>query len=404
MPRQPPIKKQEALQLSDEWNEDLENMEVFVLENKKFTKLPDNEFGHFYSGDCYVFLCRYWVPMEVDSSETNDDDEEILDETESVVYFWQGRDASNMGWLTFTFSLQKKFESLFGEKLEVIRMHQQQENLKFLSHFKQKFIIHKGKRDLRNNGPERFIGDDVELYQLRSNCDPTTLRCIQINIKNVVLYASYCYILKTMPTESELGHVFIWAGDDCDSDIVSLAEEIAKNMFDEKSFEYTIVKQNKEPELFRTHINPLIIDTDCSFIEYSRLFRCSNDKGYFTISEKCTDFCQDDLVDDDIMILDNGQQVFIWLGIRCSEVEVKLAHKSAKVYLQNMQSKQPDRPRTLMLTMKGKETRKFTKCFHAWTNFKQLKDPRIALDRQILPIIYEHTNFYKKSKLKNEQE
>jgi hypothetical protein len=36
-----------------------------------------------------------------------------------VVYFWQGRDSSNMGWLTFTFSLQKKFESLFGEKLEV---------------------------------------------------------------------------------------------------------------------------------------------------------------------------------------------------------------------------------------------------------------------------------------------
>lgn len=36
-----------------------------------------------------------------------------------VVYFWQGREASNMGWLTFTFSLQKKFESLFPGKLEV---------------------------------------------------------------------------------------------------------------------------------------------------------------------------------------------------------------------------------------------------------------------------------------------
>jgi hypothetical protein len=26
-----------------------------------------------------------------------------------------------MGWLTFTFSLQKKFESLFGSKLEVFK-------------------------------------------------------------------------------------------------------------------------------------------------------------------------------------------------------------------------------------------------------------------------------------------
>lgn len=27
------------------------------------------------------------------------------------------------------------------------------------------------------------------------------------------------------------------------------------------------------------------------------------------MSEKCSDFCQDDLADDDIMLLDNGQEV-----------------------------------------------------------------------------------------------
>lgn len=103
-------------------------------------------------------------------------------------------------------------------------------------------------------------------------------------------------------------------------------------------------------------------DTDAEFMKYTRLFRCSNEKGYFTVSEKCSDFCQvcsnphilrflhfitsylwqwilnsyvslfqDDLADDDIMILDNGEQVFLWLGARCSEVEIKLAYKSAQV-------------------------------------------------------------------------
>lgn len=66
-------------------------------------------------------------------------------------------------------------------------------------------------------------------------------------------------------------------------------------------------------------------------MQYSRLFRCSNEKGYFTVAEKCSDFCQDDLADDDIMLLDNGEQVFLWLGSRCSEVEIKLAYKSAHV-------------------------------------------------------------------------
>jgi hypothetical protein len=44
-------------------------------------------------------------------------------------------------------------------------------------------------------------------------------------------------------------------------------------------------------------------------------------------------FQQDDLADDDIMILDNGEQVFLWLGAKCSEVEIKLAYKSAQVLL-----------------------------------------------------------------------
>lgn len=94
-------------------------MEAFVLENKKFVRLPEEEMGHFYSADCYVFLCRYWIPAAEVETEAKNEEEDPQDDFQCVVYFWQGRDASDMGWLTFTFSLQKKFESLFGSKLEV---------------------------------------------------------------------------------------------------------------------------------------------------------------------------------------------------------------------------------------------------------------------------------------------
>lgn len=80
--------------------------------------------------------CRYWVPVEYEddeegkgkgkktggSGEGGEEEEEEKQPEEDfqcVVYFWQGRQASNMGWLTFTFSLQKKFESLFPGKLKV---------------------------------------------------------------------------------------------------------------------------------------------------------------------------------------------------------------------------------------------------------------------------------------------
>lgn len=89
--------------------------------------------------------------------------------------------------------------------------------------------------------------------------------------------------------------------------------------------------------------------------------RCSNEKGYFSISEKCSDFCQDDLADDDIMLLDNGKevsaywknvdlskllskdpvevhhgsfcvlQVYMWVGTQTSQVEIKLSLKACQV-------------------------------------------------------------------------
>ena len=102
----------------------------------------------------------------------------------------------------------------------------------------------------------------------------------------------------------------------------------------------------------------------------SFLCRCSNEKGYFTVSEKCSDFCQDDLAHDDIMILDSGEHVFLWMGPGCSEVEIKLSYKSAQVYIQNLRAKQPDKPRKLFLTIMGKESKRFTRCFHAWSHMK----------------------------------
>ncbi len=72
----------------------------------------------------YLCVFRYWVPVEYEDDqekekERNDEDKQPEEDFQCVVYFWQGREASNMGWLTFTFSLQKKFESLFPGKLEV---------------------------------------------------------------------------------------------------------------------------------------------------------------------------------------------------------------------------------------------------------------------------------------------
>lgn len=88
--------------------------------------------------------------------------------------------------------------------------------------------------------------------------------------------------------------------------------------------------------------------------------------GYFTITEKCADFCQEDLPDDDVMLLDSGAHVFVWVGRRASDVELKLALRSAQLYVQYCRLAQADLPRTLKVIRRGHESPLFTRCFHAW--------------------------------------
>jgi hypothetical protein len=65
-------------------------MEAFVLEGKKFVKLPEEEKGIFHAADSYVYLCRYWVPAEEsEDREGGNDDEPEEDYQCVVVYFWQ---------------------------------------------------------------------------------------------------------------------------------------------------------------------------------------------------------------------------------------------------------------------------------------------------------------------------
>ena len=101
-----------------------------------------------------------------------------------------------MGWLTFTFSLQKKFEALFGEKLEVLKMQQQQENLKFMAHFQNGLVIKKGSRRAQKLEPNWT--SSPEFYQIRSNGSPLCRRCIQVKCDGSLLNSSFCFILKVL--------------------------------------------------------------------------------------------------------------------------------------------------------------------------------------------------------------
>ena len=110
-------------------------------------------------------------------------------------------------------------------------------------------------------------------------------------------------------------------------------------------------------------------DTEAEYMKHTRLFRCSNDQGYFAITEKLADFCQDDLSNDDVMILDTGSEIFLWFGPNSAEMEKKLALKSAQVYRKHLQDERNSQPRKIKLAKRKQEPHEFRRCFHGWVSW-----------------------------------
>lgn len=384
-----PVSDEEAFYMMDEMNDFLESMECFVFENKRFVRLPEEEFGQFYSQDSYLFVCKYWkieevnLPVDSNANEASNNNEETegdlgveQGEIECKLYFWQGRDANNAGWLTFTFSLKKKFKDI-----EIIKLNQQQESPQFLSHFKRKFIIHKGKRKTMQQEKQNASKKETKMFHLRRNPHSAICtRCIQLDRARAdYLCSEFCFIV-VVPFDNADGNmaaakgiVYVWIGNKSNPEEARLAEEIAQFMYND-SHSIQVLSEGEEPETFFWHSleGKRPYDTSADYMNYMRLFRCSNDRGYFAITEKCIDFCQDDLCDDDAMILDTGENVYLWVGRTSTDIEIKLAFKSSQVYIQHLKNKQPKRPRKLLITKKGIEPPQFRKCFHAWSQYKDI--------------------------------
>lgn len=115
----------------------------------------------------------------------NEKEEENV-RTKTVVYFWQGREASDLSWLTFEFSVRKDMQARLSHNpqddgrplnVEFKRLHQQQEDTMFLAHFQRQLIIHNGHYKDRNLKSRTEV---VQMYYLRANGNLISTRCIEV--------------------------------------------------------------------------------------------------------------------------------------------------------------------------------------------------------------------------------
>ncbi|RXN14826.1 villin [Labeo rohita] len=111
-----------------------------------------------------------------------------------------------------------------------------------------------------------------------------------------------------------------------------------------------------------------------------RLFECSNQTGRFLMTE-VADFTQDDLDEDDVMLLDTWEEIFLWIGNSANQYETQESYSSAVDYLKTHPAGRD--PGTPITTVKqGYEPPTFTGWFNAWDAHKWSNLNNINLNKK----------------------
>jgi len=99
----------------------------------------------------------------------------------------------------------------------------------------------------------------------------------------ILAFLFFSYIVKVplqQGDDDDSRLVYVWLGSKAGSDDLELIEEIAEEQFNSPWVSCQYIKEGEEPDLFWVALGGRKpYDTNADFMQYTRLFRCSNEKG-----------------------------------------------------------------------------------------------------------------------------
>lgn len=321
-------------------------LQIWRVENFDKVPVPKEMYGQFYSGDSYVMLYTY------------------LKNTKEcyIIYYWQGL-KSTTDEKGASALLATRLDDEYGGAPVQVRVVQNKEPEHFLRLFKGKMIVHEGGKasGFKNVGAvDSYDTDGTRLFQVRGTNEFNT-RAIQVAEVATSLNSNDTFVLET-PKKT-----YCWFGKGASGDEREIAKLVARTLSNGRETEN--VMEGTEPKDFWDAIGGKKEYASSARLASAesrpaRLFQCSNNKGYFYV-EEIFDFDQTDLVEDDVMLLDTYDNVFVWLGNGCNDVEKKEALTTAIEYVKTDPSgRDPDTP--ILVVKQGFEPPNFTCHFGAW--------------------------------------
>ncbi|XP_072269049.1 scinderin-like [Pyxicephalus adspersus] len=313
-------------------------VEIWRVESTGRVPVEPETYGQFYGGDCYIIL--------------------YSGAKGTVIYTWQGNKA-NKDEITMSAFLTVQLDRSMKAGATHTRVAQGKEPPHLLAIFKDKpLIVYK---DGSSRKGSQAPLPAVRLFQVRKNLGSIT-RINEVEADASSLNANDAFVLKLQSNS-----VIMWIGKGANEEEIKGAEYLVKVL----KCKPTKVSEGQEPDVFWKSLggkkdyqtSPLL---ETQFDDHPpKLFGCSNKTGRFLVEEVPGEFTQEDLAEDDVMMLDTWEQIFLWIGDDSNEVEKTESLVAAKRYLE---SDPCGRDKNIPITVvkQGFEPPTFTGWFLAW--------------------------------------
>ncbi|KAL6462850.1 hypothetical protein MHYP_G00292720 [Metynnis hypsauchen] len=319
-------------------------VQIWRIENLELQEVPRSTYGQFYGGDCYLVLYTY----------------NRANKPEYILYMWQGRHATQDEITACAYQAVNLDNRYNGAPVQV-RVTMGKEPRHFLAIFKGRLIVYEG-----GTGKPGVVNPDTgaKLFQVRGTNEINT-KATEVPARASSLNSNDVFLLKTDLV------TYMWYGKGCSGDEREMGKVVGDVLSKQDK---QIVMEGQEPPQFWVALGgkaPYAQDKRLEKevpLHSPRLFECSNQTGQFRMTE-VAQFTQDDLDEDDVMLLDTWEELFLWFGNSANQYETQEAYTSAVQYLKTHPAgRDPDTP--IISVKQGYEPPTFTGWFNAWDSHK----------------------------------
>ena len=315
--------------------------------------------------ECHLSNSHKSALLHISDASYNIEQVPPSDTKEYIIYFWQGR-YSSMDEEGASAILAVQLDEELGGSAVQVRVTQGKEPIHFRSIFDGQMIIHSGgvASGFKNVIDHDEIDDDgCRLYQVKGNSAENTY-AFAVEEKASSLNSSSCFLCLFENV------TILWKGRHSEEHEYDAASKLAAKL---GSGEIKTFEEGSESDRFWEKLGGkeeyAELRADDIMPNEPRLFRCTDVYGDFSM-EEIAPFTQEDLNVDDVMLLDIGISLYVWIGSGSNNDERTKAYDSAKKYLEVSEDEKHEGA-AIVTVISGSEPIIFTQWFDDW-------DPELA--------------------------